>query len=98
MVEVVGGGGADIGRQYRSAIFYHDDEQRRLAEASKARLEREGPFERPVVTEIVPAGPFYAAEEYHQDFYKKNPVHYKRYRSGCGRDDALLQIWGEAPH
>jgi peptide-methionine (S)-S-oxide reductase len=83
----------DVGNQYRSAIFFHDDEQRRLAEESKkkvaARLEAE------VVTEIVPAGAFYKAEEYHQDYYKKNPARYSFYRWNCGRDQRLEQLWGK---
>jgi peptide-methionine (S)-S-oxide reductase len=87
----------DHGTQYRSAIFYHDDEQRRLAEASKAALDRSKPFSGPIVTEITRAGEFYPAEDYHQDFYLKNPLRYKYYRSGCGRDNRLKQLWGKAP-
>ena len=87
----------DIGHQYRTAIFYHDDTQKRLAEASKAALEKSKPFKEQVVTEIVPAGRFYPAEEYHQDYYKKNPVRYKFYRYNCGRDQRLEQLWGKAP-
>ena len=83
----------DHGSQYRSAIFVHDAEQRRLAEASKAALQKK--FK--VVTDILPAAPFYRAEEYHQDYYKKNPVRYKFYRFNCGRDNRLEQIWGAAP-
>jgi peptide-methionine (S)-S-oxide reductase len=86
----------DAGSQYRSAIFYHNDEQRRLAEASKQKLEQAGRFDRPIVTEIVPATEFYPAEEYHQDFYKKNPIRYKAYRTGCGRDRRLKELWGES--
>lgn len=82
----------DSGTQYRSAIFYHNEEQRRLAEASKQRLA--GRFSQPIVTEIVPLQTFYPAEEYHQDFYKKNPLRYKAYRSGCGRDRRLQELWG----
>ena len=85
----------DIGSQYRSAIFVHDDEQRRLAEASKATLERTKPFKGAIVTPIVDAGAFYPAEEYHQDYYQKNPIRYRYYRSGCGRDDRLKELWGE---
>ena len=85
----------DGGNQYRTAIFYHDEAQRKAAEASKAALEKSKPFKEPIVTEIVMAGPFYPAEEYHQDFYKKNPVRYQLYRSGCGRDARLKQLWGE---
>jgi peptide-methionine (S)-S-oxide reductase len=84
----------DVGSQYRTAIFYHDVEQKRLSEASKAALERSKPFSGPVVTEIVEAGEFYPAEEYHQDFYLKNPVRYKFYRTTCGRDTRLEELWG----
>ena len=87
----------DIGHQYRTAVFYHDETQKRLAEQSKAALEKSKPFKDPVVTEIVPAGRFYPAEEYHQDYYKKNPVRYKFYRYNCGRDRRLEQLWGQAP-
>ena len=82
----------DHGNQYRTAIFVHDDEQRKLAEASRKAVEAE--LKKPIYTEIVTAGPFYAAEEYHQDFYKKNPIKYKFYRWNCGRDQRLEQIWG----
>ncbi len=85
----------DVGSQYRTAIFFHDAEQRRVAEASKAALERAKPFKEPIVTEIAPATTFYPAEEYHQDYYRKNPVRYQFYRSGCGRDARLQQLWGE---
>jgi len=84
---------ADVGKQYRTAIFYHNEEQRRLAEQSKEELEKTGPFIKPIVTQIVPASTFYKAEEYHQDYYKKNPVHYKFYRLGSGRDQYLKKIW-----
>jgi peptide-methionine (S)-S-oxide reductase len=87
----------DIGSQYRSGIFYHDDEQKRLAEASKAALDKSKPFKALIVTEITRVGEFYPAEEYHQDFYLKNPVRYKFYRNGCGRDARLQQLWGRAP-
>jgi peptide-methionine (S)-S-oxide reductase len=86
----------DHGTQYRSGIFYHDAEQRRLAEESKRALEASRRFKAPIVTEIVAAGPFYPAEEYHQDYYKKNPVRYKLYRAGCGRDQRLTELWGDA--
>jgi peptide-methionine (S)-S-oxide reductase len=86
----------DRGSQYRSAIFYHDDTQRRLAEASKAKLEASGRFRQPIVTEIVRASTFYPAEEYHQDYYRKNPLRYKVYRHGCGRDGRLRELWGPA--
>jgi peptide methionine sulfoxide reductase msrA/msrB len=88
-----GGQFVDRGRQYRSAIFYHDDEQRRLAEASKAALAASGRYDRPIVTEIVPATRFYPAEEYHQDYSKKNPLRYKYYRHGSGRDQYLETVW-----
>ena len=84
----------DVGRQYRSAIFYHDDDQKRLAEASRDRLAASGRFDGPIVTEIVPAGPFYPAEEYHQDYYRKNPIRYQWYRWGSGRDQFLEKVWG----
>jgi len=85
----------DAGEQYRSAIFVHDAEQRKLAEASKAALEAAKRFKTPVVTEILPATLFYAAEEYHQDYYKKNPLRYAFYRRGCGRDGRLEELWGQ---
>jgi len=85
----------DKGSQYRSAIFYHDEEQKRLALDSKKAVEKL--FKEPVVTEILPAQEFYVAEEYHQDFYKKNPFRYKSYRFGCGRDQRLKRLWGESP-
>jgi peptide-methionine (S)-S-oxide reductase len=84
----------DEGHQYRSAIFYKNDIQRKLAEASKKALERHKPFRDPIVTEITPAGTFYAAEEYHQHYYKKNPLRYRYYRSGCGRDKRIKELWG----
>jgi peptide-methionine (S)-S-oxide reductase len=86
----------DKGRQYRTAIFYHDETQKRLAEESKQALERAQTLPGPIVTEIVPAGPFYPAEEYHQDYYKKNPIRYRYYRYGCGRDARLKEVWGDA--
>jgi peptide-methionine (S)-S-oxide reductase len=82
----------DSGSQYRSAIFYHDETQKNLAEASKKRLQSR--FKEPIVTEIVRATEFYPAEDYHQDYYKKNPVRYKIYRYGCGRDQRLQKLWG----
>lgn len=88
----------DHGQQYRTGIFYHDDRQRELAERSKKTLDKTKPFKEPVVTEITPASVFYPAEEYHQDFYKKNPVRYKFYRYNCGRDQRLEQLWGDAGH
>jgi peptide-methionine (S)-S-oxide reductase len=86
----------DHGSQYRTAIFYHGEEQKRLAEASKKALEQSGRFTKPIVTEIVPAGEFYKAEEYHQDYYLNNPVRYKFYRYNCGRDAVLEQLWGKS--
>lgn len=86
---------ADQGSQYRTAIFYHDEVQQKLAAASKANLDESGKFEDPVVTEILPATEFYPAEEYHQDYYKKNPNHYKLYRIGSGREGFLKKTWGE---
>jgi peptide-methionine (S)-S-oxide reductase len=88
----------DVGSSYRAAIFVHDDEQRALAEASKTALSKNKPFKEPIVTEIVNATPFYPAEEYHQNYYKKNPVRYKFYRLNCGRDARLKQLWGEQAH
>jgi len=86
----------DVGHQYRSAIFYHSAEQKRFAEESKRALERVKPFREPIVTEIVAAGTFYPAEEYHQHYYKKNPLRYAYYRRGCGRDKRLKELWGSA--
>jgi peptide-methionine (S)-S-oxide reductase len=85
----------DSGNQYRTAIFFHDEAQRKAAEASKAALEKSKPFKDALVTPIEMAGAFYPAEEYHQDYYKKNPVRYQIYRSGCGRDARLKQLWGD---
>ena len=85
----------DHGTQYRSAIFYQDEEQHRLAEASKAELQESGRFKQPIVTQIVAAGPFYPAEEYHQDYHQKNPLRYSFYRHGCGRDARLEEVWGK---
>lgn len=85
----------DVGNQYRTGIYVHNEAQRAAAEASKAALVKAGK-PGPVVTPVKAASPFYAAEDYHQDFYKKNPGHYKRYRHGCGRDARLEQLWGEA--
>ena len=86
----------DGGSQYRSGIFFHNEEQQRLAEASKKQIEQSGRLTQPIVTEIVPAGEFYPAEEYHQDYYQKNPVRYKLYRYNCGRDQILERIWGKS--
>jgi peptide-methionine (S)-S-oxide reductase len=87
----------DVGSQYRSSIFYEDETQKRLAEASKKRIEATKRFKDPIVTPIVPLDAFYPAEEYHQDFYKKDPVRYQSYRLGCGRDRRLSELWGTAP-
>jgi peptide-methionine (S)-S-oxide reductase len=88
----------DIGTQYRTAIFVNDDKQRQLADASKAALEKSKPFKDAIVTPIVVATEFWPAEEYHQDYYVKNPVRYSYYRTGCGRDRRLAQLWGSSPH
>jgi peptide-methionine (S)-S-oxide reductase len=85
----------DTGRQYRTGIFVHDAEQRRQAEESKKGIEQTKKFPGPVLTAIETAGPFYAAEDYHQDFYKKSPVRYYSYRAGCGRDKRLKDLWGD---
>ncbi|MDX2217635.1 MAG: peptide-methionine (S)-S-oxide reductase MsrA [Burkholderiales bacterium] len=87
----------DSGSQYRAGIFYHDAEQKRLAEASRAALMKSKPFAGDIVTEITMASKFYPAEDYHQDYYQKNPVRYSIYRNGCGRDARLKQLWGSAP-
>ncbi len=86
----------DRGTQYRSAIFYHDDQQRKAAEESKQKLEERPAFKGKIVTQIVAAQTFYAAEEYHQHFYRKNPERYHEYRLGCGRDRRLKELWGES--
>ena len=83
----------DAGPQYRTAIFTHDAGQQRLAEASKAEVEKQ--LGVPVYTEVVAADTFYPAEDYHQDYYKKNPIRYKFYRANCGRDQRLEQLWGK---
>src|SRR5580765_303073 len=85
----------DSGSQYRPAIFYLGDEQKRLAEASKSKWEKAKPFKQPILTEITKAGPFYPAEDYHQDYYKKNPLQYRFYVTGCGRYNRLDSLWGE---
>ncbi len=89
-----GGQFCDRGLQYRPSIFVHDEEQRRLAEASKAAVERTKPFQEPVVVDIVPATAFWPAEEYHQHYHTKNPIRYAYYRRGCGRDARLKELWG----
>lgn len=90
-----GGQFVDRGTQYRSGIYPLDTEQHQLAEASKQQLAASGRFTRPIVTEIVPATDFYPAEEYHQDYYRKNPLRYKFYRHGSGRDAFLDKAWGK---
>ncbi len=84
----------DVGTQYRTGIFYYDDAQKKSAEESKAALVKAKPFPGDFVTEITAAGDFTPAEEYHQDYYKKNPTQYRFYRAGCGRDAKLKQLWG----
>jgi peptide methionine sulfoxide reductase msrA/msrB len=90
-----GGQFADRGSQYATAIMYHDEEQRQIAEESKGELELSGRFDKPIATRIIPAAAFYPAEEYHQDYYKKNPAHYKAYRRGSGREGYIEKVWGE---
>ncbi|HUI46757.1 MAG TPA: peptide-methionine (S)-S-oxide reductase MsrA [Nitrospirota bacterium] len=90
-----GGQFVDRGPSYETAIFYHNEEQKRLAEESKKKLEESGRFDKPIVTEIRPAGPFYPAESYHQDYWKKNPIRYKFYRYNSGRDQYLEKTWGK---
>ncbi len=90
-----GGQFCDRGSQYRTAIFYHTDEQRQQAEASKLAMASNGTLPGKIVTEIVQASEFYRAEEYHQDYYQRNPIRYKFYRFGCGRDRRLTELWAE---
>jgi len=85
----------DSGTQYRPAIFTLNEQQKREAEASKAKWEKQKPFPQPILTQIVPAGQFWPAEEYHQDYYKKNPLQYRFYVTGCGRYARLDSLWGE---
>ncbi len=85
----------DRGPQYASAIFYHSEEQRKAAEKSKEELGKSGKFSRPIVTQVLKFTRFYDAEEYHQDYYKKNPLHYASYRHGSGRDQFLEKVWGK---
>ena len=86
----------DNGPQYRSAIFYLDAEQQRLAEASKTALAASGRLQQPIATVIQAATTFYAAEDYHQDYHRKNPLRYRYYRHGCGRDQRLQELWGKS--
>ncbi len=92
-----GGQFCDRGHEYTTAIFYMTEREKRLAEESKARLESSGRLKSPVVTKIVRFTRFYPAEEYHQDYYKKNPLRYRFYRYNCGRDQRLRALWGKAP-
>jgi len=87
---------ADIGLQYRTVIFYHDEQQKKVALRSKADLQSSRKFDRPIVTQILPFTAFYPAEEYHQQYYKKNPTHYQMYKYGCGRQKFLQDNWGPA--
>jgi peptide methionine sulfoxide reductase msrA/msrB len=90
-----GGQFVDRGSQYRSAVFYHDEEQKGIAEKSRDALTRSGTFAKPLATQILPLAIFYEAEDYHQDYYKKSPSHYQFYRSNSGRDSFLKKIWGD---
>jgi peptide-methionine (S)-S-oxide reductase len=90
-----GGQFCDRGNEYRTAIFVHDAEQRHVAEESKRQLAESNRLGKPIVTQIVDAGPFYVAEEYHQDYYVKNPTKYQFYRWNCGRDARLQELWGK---
>ena len=90
-----GGQFCDRGPEYRPAIFVHDDEQKRIAEDSKKALAASGRFTKPIVVPVEAAQPFYVAEDYHQDYYLKNPIKYRYYRGGCGRDARLEQLWGK---
>ena len=92
-----GGQFVDRGSQYRPAIFYHDEEQKQLAQASRQALAQTGTFEKPIATEIVEFTRFYPAEDYHQDYYKKEALRYKLYRQHSGRDQFLTRIWGDEP-
>lgn len=87
----------DTGSQYRSAIFYANDEEQRLAEASRETLQRSARFTQPIATEILPASTFYPAEDYHQDYATRNPLRYHFYRQRCGRDARLAELWGSRP-
>jgi peptide-methionine (S)-S-oxide reductase len=89
---------ADHGTQYRSAIFYHDDEQKRIAEDSRKQLEASGKFKKPIVTEIVPASQFYPAEEHHQKYYQKNSIQYEMYHESSGRNQFFEKFWGKKAH
>lgn len=99
-VDPLDGGGqfCDRGNQYRTAIFFANEEQERAAIESKRRLQASGALKGAIVTPIVPLEAFYPAEDYHQDFYRKNPARYKMYRFGCGRDRRLEALWGPSGH
>ena len=88
----------DHGKQYQPVVFVADETQRRAAEASRQALDKAHLLKKPVVTRILPAGPFYPAEDYHQDFFKKEPERYEAYRIGCGRDRVMTQLWGKDAH
>ena len=90
-----GGQFFDRGSSYETAIFYHNEHQKQIAENSKARLGASGKFSKPIATPIIEAKPFYAAEEYHQDYYRKNPAHYNRYHRGSGRAGYIQKMWGD---
>jgi len=90
-----GGQFVDRGSQYRTAIFYHNDEQKRLAKISKEKLNKSGKFDKQIVTEIIKAARFYKAEDYHQDYYKQCPLPYKSYRKASGRDQYIGKVWGK---
>ena len=90
-----GGQFNDRGSSYRTAIFYHSEKQRELAERSKRELEQSGRFDKPIVTEIVPATTFYPAEDYHQNYHRKNPLHYKMYKHGSGRQAFIDKVWSD---
>jgi peptide-methionine (S)-S-oxide reductase len=86
----------DIGNQYRAGIFYHNENQKRLALLSRETINKTKTFKEPVVTDVVQASSFYPAEEYHRQYYKKNPLRYRYYRSSCGRDNRLKELWGSS--
>jgi methionine-S-sulfoxide reductase len=86
---------ADIGSQYRTVVFYNNEEQKQIAESSKDKMDSSGIHEKPIVTEIIPVSVFCTAEEYHQKYYKKSPDRYERYKSGSGRERYLKRIWGK---
>src|SRR5690606_13966320 len=85
----------DRGPQYRTAIFYHNEKQKQAAERSKKQLEESGKFDKPIATLILPASTFYPAEDYHQNYHKKNPLHYRMYRQGSGREAFIKKYWGK---